>query len=174
MHHDRVHERGEEEGRDEVSEEGATLRAGTRHNGTRSGGEGPLEEPLGPVHGLVIRVRRIHCEPALLADELAFAERDGEPDHEPGSGADQEVSAVLQATVWSVMLSLGQGQRHGWTIAHSRSIGRPLFDFPCVHGLDGAVVRGTSSLMLPVREDIRRLAAVRGHRLTLQARQVVG
>jgi len=96
--HDWVDEGGEAHGGHEVALERAALGAGTGDDGASSGGEGPLEEPHGPVG---VGWAHVAAKPLVGTGEVACVALDAESkrvaNEEPEDGGDEEVDGVLDA-----------------------------------------------------------------------------
>ena len=96
MDHDWVDEGGEAHGGHEVALERAALGAGTGDDGASSGGEGPLEEPHGPVDrvGTDIGTEPM-CGSSKSASFTRFSESEWITHEEPEDGCDEEVDGIL-------------------------------------------------------------------------------
>mmetsp|Transcript_2411 Transcript_2411/g.8100 ORF Transcript_2411/g.8100 Transcript_2411/m.8100 type:complete len:536 (+) Transcript_2411:109-1716(+) len=158
VHHDGVDEPGDEDGVDDVPEEGAPLGDGAGHDGGRGCGEGPLEEPPreghdfgldGPFWGDVqarVRLRvagsvPLDEEEAVRPDEpvglaaavVPAAVREGEPEGPPHEGACGEVHDVLDHQILRVLGSNGSHLEHGEAGLHDEDQERGKQEPQVVH-----------------------------------------
>ena len=104
--HDRVDKGGKEDGVGSVGTERAALSDGSGHDGSGSRGEGPLEEPEGPV-GRAVRLVE-GGEEVLSSNELVWgvafdSECEAVPAEPPQDGAEASVQGVLDENVLGVL-----------------------------------------------------------------------
>mmetsp|Transcript_10538 Transcript_10538/g.30002 ORF Transcript_10538/g.30002 Transcript_10538/m.30002 type:complete len:200 (+) Transcript_10538:935-1534(+) len=111
--HNRVDEGSDHAGVDEVCVEGAALRHGARHDSGGSGGEGPLEQPVG------VRGAASHDVPGG-ADEAAGARAVGQrvANDVPDEGAQASVHHILDKDVLGVLGSHAASLEEGETGLH--------------------------------------------------------